>query len=86
MPICSSSVRSKTVLNFIHRAVGKSTLYMLIKPSATGEQTIVNNDLTQAPATVTKLSSTVLTRLIIQHKLAKTDLAHSVCSMHAHTQ
>lgn len=33
-----------------------------------------------------KLSSTVLTRLIIQHKLAKTDLAHSVCSTHAHTQ
>lgn len=58
----------------------------LLKPSATGERTIVNNDLTQAPATVTKLSSTVLTRLIIQHKLAKTDLAHSVCSTHAHTQ
>lgn len=33
-----------------------------------------------------KLSSTFLTRLIIQHKLAKTDLVHSVCSTHAHTQ
>lgn len=75
--------------DFIHRAVGKSMQYMrrmLIKHSATGERTIVKNDLTQAPATVAKLSSTVSTQLIIQHKLAKTDLAHSVCSTHAHTQ
>lgn len=65
MRIRSSPVRGETVSDFIHRAVGKSTQYMLIKRSATGERTIVNNNLTQAPATVAKLSSTVSTRLII---------------------